>query len=217
VAGEMLWKRRINGAFIAMGFTCALLSAADPLPTTSQGPASSRVCQQCHGTDGKGDARAKIPRLAGLAPDYLEKQLRDYKSGARDSVIMRNFAKPLNDADRAKLAEYFSALRIPDDGSQGNVSADQWSRGHELAHQGSEALRVQACDNCHGPDGSGVAFSAPKLTGQSAAYLITQIEAWQQGTRKNDAGEIMASVAKRLSDPDIAAVAAYFSSLERPP
>jgi cytochrome c553 len=214
MVGNMLWIQRIIAAFVATGLPYALVSAADAQFTASQGPASSQVCQQCHGTAGEGDARAKIPRLAGLAPDYLEKQLRDYQSGARENAIMQNFAKPLNDADRTQLAEYFSALKTPYDRSQATANADQWSRGHQLAHQGSETLKVQACDNCHGPDGRGVPFSAPNLTGQSAAYLIAQIKAWQQGTRKSDAGEVMASVAKRLGDADIAAVTAYFSSLK---
>jgi cytochrome c553 len=126
---------------------------------------------------------------------------------------MQNFAKPLSETDWTELAEYFSTLRTLQDHSHTSVSDTHWPRGHQLAHQRSEADRVQACNNCHGLDGSGVPFSAPYLAGQSAAYLVTQLHAWQQGTRKNDTGKIMVSVAKQLSDGDIAALATYFSSL----
>jgi cytochrome c553 len=83
--------------------------------------------------------------------------------------------------------------------------------------QGAEAKHVQACNNCHGPEGSGVAFSAPYLAGQMAPYLASQLQAWQQGTRKNDAGNLMASVAARLDETDIAAVTAYYASVGATP
>lgn len=211
---EGQWVRKIFGALCTIAPACALLAtAAVGLPTPNQGPVSSGVCQTCHGTGGEGSARARIPRLAGQKPDYLEKQLLDFKSGARKNEVMQNFASPLSDSDRVQLAEYFSKLKTNYDRSQSTVSEVQWARGHQLAHQGAEDIRVQACDNCHGPDGSGIEFSAPYLAGQSAAYLVTQLTAWQQGTRKNDSGKVMASIAKQLSDSDIAALAAYFSSL----
>jgi len=205
--------RKIAAASLAIVAACGLQMRATAIPTVKQGPENSWVCQRCHGAKGEGNARAKIPRLAGQTPDYLEKQLRDYQSGARDNPVMENFAKPLNDADRAQLAVYFSTLRTPYDRSQATVSEAQRARGHQLAHQGVEAIRVQGCDNCHGPDGRGVEFSAPNLAGQSAVYLVSQLKAWQQGTRKNDEAKAMASIAKQLSDSDIVALAAYFSSL----
>jgi cytochrome c553 len=59
----------------------------------------------------------------------------------------------------------------------------------------------------------GVAYAAPYLAGQSAEYLASALKAFREGTRKNDAGELMRSVAERLNDADIAAVAGYFGSL----
>jgi cytochrome c553 len=90
----------------------------------------------------------------------------------------------------------------------------QLARGHQLAFQGDEARRVQACNGCHGPDGVGVLHAAPYLAGQSTEYLAGALKAFQQGTRKNDAGQLMRSVAQRLNDADVAAVAGYFGSLE---
>jgi cytochrome c553 len=76
---------------------------------------------------------------------------------------------------------------------------------------------VQACNNCHGPEGSGLPHSAPYLAGQSAEYLANALKSWQQGTRRNDAGKLMVSITDRLQEADIAAIAAYYASLGAPP
>ncbi len=81
-------------------------------------------------------------------------------------------------------------------------------------HPGDEAKRVQACNACHGPDGVGVPHAAPYLAGQSAEFLASALKAFKDGTRKNDAGELMRSVAERLDDADIAAVTGYFASVD---
>jgi cytochrome c553 len=91
------------------------------------------------------------------------------------------------------------------------------ARGHQLAHQGDETRRVQACDNCHGPDGNGAPRTAPYIAGQSAQYLTASLKAWKDGTRKNDDGQQMRSVVDRLNDADIGAIAAYFASLGASP
>jgi len=182
-------------------------------PAHGAAPAAAAVCQGCHGAHGEGNPAARIPRLAGQAADYLEKQLRDYASGARPNDIMQNFAKPLSDATRGAIAAFFASVKAPYAKAELGTTDAQLARGHQLAHQGSEAERVQACDNCHGPDGSGVPHSAPYLAGQSAGYLAAELQWWRQGVRKNDAGKLMASVAERLTDQDVAAVSAYFESL----
>jgi thiosulfate dehydrogenase len=176
-------------------------------------PAAAAVCQSCHGAKGEGNPAATIPRLAGLAGDYLEKQLRDYASHARSNQVMQNFAKPLSDADRGAIAAYFASSKAPYAKVETTATDVQLARGHQLARQGSEAERVQACNNCHGPEGSGVLHAAPYLAGQSATYLAAQLQAWRQGIRKNDAGKLMSSVAQQLSDRDVTAVSAYYASL----
>jgi cytochrome c553 len=157
---------------------------------------------------------AHVPRIAGQTANYLKKQLDNYADGTRDNPIMVNFAKPLSEKQREDLAARFAAMSAPFVAEAGSASATTLARGHQLAYQGDESKRVQACNNCHGPDGVGVPDSAPYLAGQSAEYLGGALKAWHDGTRKNDAGELMRSVAARLSDSDIAAVAAYFASVE---
>jgi cytochrome c553 len=188
-------------------------STAGPQSAKRPGPAAAAICQGCHGANGEGAPAAKIPRLAGQSADYLDKQLRDYATGARSNEVMQNFAKPLSEADRTAVAAYFSSLTAANTAPKSLATDFQMARGHQLAHQGSESERVQACDNCHGPDGSGVPHAAPYLAGQSADYLAAELQLWREGNRKNDAGELMSSVAQRLSDADVSAVSAYFASL----
>ena len=176
-------------------------------------PASAKVCQGCHGVHGEGNAPAAIPRLAGQSAEYLRKQLEDYASGDRANPIMKNFAKPLTHADMEALAAYFSTASAPRTAIPSTASAADLDFGQELARQGSEVKRVQACDSCHGPDGVGVLHAAPYLAGQSAEYLTSALTSFQQRTRKNDPGKLMTSVAGQLDASDIAAAAAYFSSL----
>jgi cytochrome c553 len=200
-------------AVAALVRVCLVLPAAGSIAAAPAAPSAAAVCRECHGAGGEGNAAAGIPRLAGQSAGYLEQELIDYSSGSRSNPIMQNFAKALSERDRKAIAEYFASIATPYVVTQSSANAAQLSRGHELAHQGSEAKRVQACDNCHGPDGVGVPHAAPFLAGQYSGYLATSLHSFLNGSRTNDPGKLMTSVVERLDDADIAAVAAYFSSL----
>lgn len=154
------------------------------------------------------------PRIAGQSTHYLDKQLQDFASGARDNPIMAAIAKGLNDQTRSKLVAYYASLPVGTPLKSAAPTSAQAALGHQLATEGLEAKHVQACNNCHGPGGSGVALSAPTLAGQLAPYLAAQLKLWQQGGRKNDAGSLMTTVVARLDDADIAAVTSYYASLD---
>jgi cytochrome c553 len=126
---------------------------------------------------------------------------------------MTNFAKALSDKQRVTLAMRYASMSAPYLPQTPAANAAQLARGHQLAFQGDEQKWVQACNNCHGPDGIGVLHSAPYLAGQSADYLASSLKSFQQGIRKNDAGELMRSVAKRLNDADVAAVSGYYANV----
>jgi cytochrome c553 len=210
-----------NRAALALG---SLLIAILPCPSSAAAPNSAATassaaaptppCEACHGAHGEGMAAAQVPRLAGQSADYLQKQLDDYARGTRDNPIMRNFAKALSEQQRAQFAARFAAMSAPYIAPSTPLSAVTLARGHQLAFQGDESRRVAACNSCHGPDGAGVLYAAPYLAGQSAEYLGGALKAFQQGTRKNDAGQLMRSVAERLDDADITAAAGYFANLE---
>jgi cytochrome c553 len=201
---------------------CLLAANTAPAPTAraaaakaapAAAAAAAPPCEACHGAHGEGMAAAHVPRLAGQSADYLQKQLDDYVSGTRENPIMVNFAKALSEQQRADFAARYASMSAPYVAQTTAPDAVTLARGHQLAYQGDEARRVQACNGCHGPDGVGVLHAAPYLAGQSAEYLESALKAFRDGTRKNDAGQLMRSVAQRLDDADIAAVAGYFGGL----
>jgi cytochrome c553 len=212
-------SRAIVGIFISSTLIAGAASApaaAPAVPAPAAAPtaaATTPPCEACHGAHGEGMAAAHVPRIAGQSADYLQKQLDDYANGSRDNPIMRNFAKALSEQQRAKFAARYAAMSAPYLSQAKPLNAVHLARGHQLAYQGDEAKRVQACNGCHGPDGIGVAHAAPYLAGQSAEYLASALKAFHDGTRKNDAGELMRSVVERLDDADIAAVTVYFASV----
>jgi cytochrome c553 len=205
--------RRLRPIIVASVLIAAGQVARGAGAPAAQPDAAIAPCQACHGAHGEGMAAAHVPRIAGQSADYLKKQLDDYANGTRDNPVMSNFAKALSDQQRLTLAARYAAMSAPFIAQSGVPNAAQLARGHQLAFQGDEIVRVQACNNCHGPDGVGLPQSAPYLAGQSAEYIASSIKAWQQGTRKNDAGQLMRTVAERLNDSDAAAVAGYYASL----
>jgi cytochrome c553 len=209
------------GSLLIAAMACSLAAAS---PRASASPAAAAPaagsaaatppCEACHGAHGEGMAAAHVPRIAGQDAGYLQKQLDAYADGTRDNPIMRNFAKALSKRQRTEFAARYAAMSAPYSPQAKPQNPTDLARGHQLAYQGDEANRVQACNGCHGPDGVGVAQSAPYLAGQSAEYLASALKAFKDGTRKNDAGQSMRSIAERLDDTDIAAVAGYFASVD---
>jgi cytochrome c553 len=90
-------------------------TATSPSKTSARSPgaADTSVCAACHGAHGEGSAAAQVPRIAGQSAEYLQKQLDDYASGARDNAIMANFAKSLSFEQRGQLAERYAAMSAP--------------------------------------------------------------------------------------------------------
>jgi cytochrome c553 len=204
------------GSTLIAGLTCVLAASAAPAPAKPAAAAAAATppCEACHGAHGEGMPAAHVPRIAGQSADYLQKQLDDYADGTRDNPIMRNFAKALSEQQRVKFAARYAAMSAPYLAQARPLDAVHLARGHQLAYQGDEAKRVQACNGCHGPDGVGVPHAAPYLAGQSAEFLASALKSFQDGTRKNDAGHLMRSVAERLDDADITAVTGYFASVD---
>jgi thiosulfate dehydrogenase len=161
-------------------------------------------------------AAALVPEIAGQSTEYLKKQLDDYAQGTRENPVMQNFSKQLSEKQRLQFAQHFASMIAPHSTQIRLLNQVQIARGHQLAYQGDEQLRVQACNSCHGPDGIGVLHAAPYLAGQSAEYLASALRAYKQDTRKNDAGELMRSIAKRLNDADVVAVSGYFANVTIP-
>ena len=183
------------------------------------GPAGAgAACMSCHGVDGQGDAAAGFPRIAGLHPRYLFKQMADYASGARPNPVMSPIAQQLDEQDWQGVASYYASLQ-PASGSRASLtpaaSPADLQYGGTIYAVGSAELGIQGCANCHGPAGIGMDPVYPRLAGQHASYAAGQLRLWREGVRKNDPAGVMGAIARRMGDREIDAVAAYLASLGR--
>lgn len=183
-------------------------------PIYSNGGANpaAMACGTCHGADALGLPAAGFPRLAGLPAAYTGKQLQDFRSGSRANPVMQPIAAALSDAEIQQVSAMLADLPAPKTALVGRAD-DAASVGAELALRGAWARNVPECVACHGPGGVGVGTAFPPLAGQSAAYLAAQLDAWRQGTRKNDPNDLMGHVARALDDNEVKAVAEYFAGL----
>lgn len=209
------------GKGIAAGMAFALAAATAHAQPGASGQAivqkgndkGAAACVACHGADGAGNAEAGYPRLSMLNAEYMAAQLRAFQSGARSNPIMQPIAKALSEAEIKAVAEYYAeqSASVPPPAVKDPQLLQQ---GEQLATRGRWQETIPACVSCHGPGGSGVGTAFPALAGQHAGYIRSQIKASQKGQRKGDPNELMTTVAKRLSDAQIEAVAAYFASLK---
>jgi cytochrome c553 len=167
-------------------------------------------CVTCHGKDGAGMPGGIFPRVAGQRADYLEKQLADFADGRRDNALMKPIVAALDPAERRAAAAYFASLSSP---SAATADKALFARGKKLARFGAWERDVPSCESCHGPEGRGVGPHFPPIAAQHPAYVEAQFKAWKDGTRKNDPIGLMQGIAKRLSDDEVKAVAAYFASV----
>ncbi|MGH8501227.1 MAG: c-type cytochrome [Gammaproteobacteria bacterium] len=188
-----------------------LMPAQVPAADAQAGQAKSAPCAACHGVDGN-SVNPQWPKLAGQHPQYIYKQLQDFKSKARVNPIMNAQAASLSQKDMRDLAAYYAAQ------TTAPAAADKdklWS-GERVYRGGVAARDVPACMACHGPAGAGNAAAVfPKLSHQHAQYVAAQLRAYRAGERTNDPAEMMRDIAGRMSEAEIEAVAQYISGLHR--
>jgi cytochrome c553 len=168
-----------------------------------------RLCVACHGVDGNSPQPAH-PKLAGLQPEYLLKQLRDYKKGARRSEVMEPMVKALADEDLASLAAYY-AEQTPNAGEARDAKLAE--AGRTLYDSGIPQVGLPSCSGCHYPDGMGTP-RFPRIAGQHAEYTYQQMKDFASGRRENDRGLAMQSVASRMNDQQMKAVAEYVAGMK---
>ncbi len=187
-------------------------SLAETLVTKGRLENGIVACQACHRGAGEGDASSGFGNLTGLTREYLSKQLKDFQSGARENRIMQVVAKNLTAPDIDALSLYYSDLkpqltpsRIPEAPAFATM----------LAEQGDARRGIPACISCHGAEARSADNTLPILFGQHPLYIKNQLSAWQNGSRKNDAGSVMSDIARKLSGTEIDALAIYFARLPR--
>ncbi len=209
-------KLLITLMLAALPVSIALASPAPAAaPVASKGDAAkaqaivNNLCGACHGADGNSTAAA-YPNLAGQTPEYINKQLHDFKSGARKNAIMAPNVTQLSAADMLNLAAYFAA-QTPK--SRLAKDAALVAEGKRIYMGGNAASGVPACASCHGPAGEGIPVQFPRLAGQHAKYVQSQLVGFRSGDRSNDGGKMMQVIARKMTDQEMRAVAEYISGL----
>ena len=193
-------------AFVLVAaLVCAPFNAAGG-PLDSAGAQKALVCSACHGFAGNSPGNT-VPIIAGMAPNYFKKAIKDYAEGKRPSPEMEPYSKYVLQAGIDEIADYFAVQTRQRATTKSDPSAVK--RGAALAGQ---------CAACHGPRGEGDAFRAvPAIQGQPAGYLQLQLTILKENKRKLDdavVDETKKTMLKPLSEADLAGLAAYFSSLK---
>lgn len=180
-----------------------------------KGKALSGTCMACHGMDGN-SINPIWPSIAGQHAKYTERHLKMFKSGERESANMAPMVANLSEQDMKDLAAYFATQKM----KLKAADPEQVELGQKIYQGGIKDRNVPACMACHGPTGQGNPLSGyPKVASQHAAYAINELKLYREGRAlggKDDVnGQIMAEVAKYLSDEEIQAVASYMQGLQK--
>lgn len=175
------------------------------------GEEKSAACQGCHGADGNSPA-GMWPSLAGQKAQYIVQQLKDFQSGARKNETMEPMVSGLTTEDMEDIAAYFAKQKVIPSGSAADAKAI--SHGKHIYKAGNAEAQLAACAGCHGPDAKGNGPAKfPALAGQHADYILAQFDSFKHAARSNDNNGMMRDIAGRISETDLAAVAAYLASL----
>ena len=170
-------------------------------------PANSQSCASCHNADGN-SAIAANPKLAQQHPEYILKQLQEFKSGKRKSAIMKPYASALSDEDMRNVAWFVGSKTVKPGFAK---EKDLVSLGEKIYRGGIADRTIPACASCHSPNGAGLPAQYPRLGGQHADYTTAQLVAFRDGVRANSPQ--MAGVAAKLNDREIKAVSDYIAGL----
>lgn len=176
----------------------------------ANGDASRNIvaCVACHGAAGN-SAIVQNPKLAGQHEAYIVKQLTNFKGPDRNNAIMTTIAKALTDDDMKNIAAYLDTQSIKPGAAKNKSTVEL---GKHIYRGGIAEKNVPACAACHGPNGAGIPGQFPRLNAQHQEYTLAQLTSFRAGTRKNSAQ--MTTIAKRLSDDEMQAVADYVAGLK---
>ncbi|MGZ5599711.1 MAG: c-type cytochrome [Methylobacter sp.] len=167
-------------------------------------------CDRCHDTDNAPPTSPYIPSLGGQDKAYLKRALREYRGDLRQSGFMEPVAVGLDDEQIDRLADHYASLTIPLNKPVQVLSSAGLEPGRQLAERGDRTRKIPACLSCHGAN---TRMDYPRLAGQSEHYLRQQLLVFQRGVRaKTPYGAIMTTIAKRLTEQQEEAVAAFFAS-----
>ena len=217
--------KRANLTILISVAACVLSGAvagADLSPTAVAQPDPAKgkqiatgLCAACHAEDGN-SVMPVNPKLAGQFPEYLVKQLMNFKSAdgkpaERNNAVMAGMASTLTSIqDVRNVAAYFASQQAKPSAA---TNKDLVALGQKLYRGGNMTTGVPACAGCHGPSAAGIPALYPRLSGQFAEYTEVQLKAFRSGERANDPQQMMRTIAARLSDQEIRAVSDYVAGL----
>jgi cytochrome c553 len=189
--------------------------AAEPVAVTAAQPAEKQtteqivqnVCAACHAANGNSVITLN-PKLAGQHPEYLLKQLKNFKEGTRANAVMSGMVANLTPEDMQNLAQYFSTQTITLSKAKSNGKG---SLGEKIYRGGIAATQVPACAACHGANGAGLPKQFPRLASQHADYTYQQLKTFRTVERAN--APMMTAIATKMTDAEMQAVADYMQGL----
>ena len=194
----------------AMLFTASAFAteAAAPKVDKAAGEAKyTAICAACHGADGNSGS-PEYPRIAGQGPEYLLKQLHEFKSGKRANAIMSGMVAALSEDDMRNISYWLASKK-----AKPGFAKDKETviLGERIYRGGIPDRQIAACAGCHSPDGAGIPAQYPRIGGQHTDYAVAQLVAFRDGVRKNSAQ--MTGVAAKMNEREIKAVSDYIAGL----
>ncbi len=211
---------------LSLLLTLGAISTASAVEGDAQaGKEKAGVCGACHGATGV-NPNPTYPDLASQKAAYVVKQLADFKSGARNDIMMAPMAANLSEQDMADLAAFYASQKPASERAEtvedssaavaetttttenvnivASTSAKAIFAGDVKAGQEKSAM----CVACHGTDGNSLVPIYPNLAGQSANYLTKQLVDFKSGDRKDP---VMVGMVAALSDKDMQDLGAFFA------
>lgn len=195
-------------ALMAVGTWGAASTALAQEADVARGKALvEQVCVACHGVDGN-SVVPTFPKVAGMHYEYTLKQLQEFRSGKRVSPVMQPLVADLTEQNMRDVAAYFATQKA----TEAPVTDEAvLAAGQHLFDHGNHETGVPACAGCHGTEGLGNA-RFPRLSGQHPDYVLDQMKQFAAGQRSNDK-RMMQTIASRLTEEEIHAVAQYIASM----
>lgn len=195
---------------LAVSASAGAAEAAKPAfkPDLAKGQTTStNVCAACHTADGSRGSPAN-PIIQGQHPEYLVKQLTEFKAGKRQNAVMSGMVAALTEDDMKNVAAFYASKTAKPGFAKNKATVEL---GEKIYRGGIADRQIPACAGCHSPNGAGMPAQYPRLGGQHADYTEAQLVAFRSGTRKNSVP--MTGVAAKMNDREIKAVADYIAGL----
>jgi cytochrome c553 len=199
-------------AGLTLGFQANASEGAAKVDLEKGKSTAATICVGCHGADGN-SVVPTFPSLAGQGAPYIEKQLKQFKSGQRNNGIMLGMASTLSDEDVKNVAAWYSSQKPNKPIIVPTQEPEMAALGKKIWRAGIFAKGVPACAACHGAQGAGLPAQFPRLAGQYTDYSTNQLKTFRSEERANDPEKMMRMIAAKLSDKEIQAVAEYATTL----